>query len=75
MTDKIGSNQKEPLSEEDFLEEINEFVKSKGGQKKAAQELNISPQYLNDVLRGRRYIGKSIAEAMGRTIKRVYPRK
>lgn len=36
-----------------------------GSQKKAAQRLGISPQYLNDILRGRREISEAVAAKYG----------
>jgi transcriptional regulator with XRE-family HTH domain len=44
---------------------LGEFCASKGTAKAAAKEMGISPQYLSDLLRGRRDIPDRIAEFLG----------
>lgn len=44
---------------------IAETVQIEGSQKKAAERLGISPQYLNDILRGRREISEAVANKYG----------
>jgi hypothetical protein len=49
---------------ENPIEELESRV-SKSSQAYVANELGISPQYLNDVLRRRREVGKKILDALG----------
>jgi plasmid maintenance system antidote protein VapI len=43
-------------------------------QKKAAEELGVSSQFLNDVLRGRREISATLAKAMGYQRRTIFER-
>jgi hypothetical protein len=52
-------------SEAEFLRLIEGMVQTSGSQKITAQRLQVSPQYLNDVLHGRRDPGQKIYAAMG----------
>ena len=62
---------------EQILKEIRERCKNYGSQKDVAKSLNVSAQYLGDVLGGRREPGKSILLAMGFakvvTYRRLWP--
>lgn len=42
-----------------------EEVQAAGGQAKWAAQAGVSPQYVHDCLKGRRYIGQSISQALG----------
>lgn len=42
------------------------------GQKETAQEYGISPQYLNDVIRGRRTVGEKLARSLGFEVVRLF---
>lgn len=44
---------------------LREACKSAGGQKTWAETNHVSPQYVSDVLKGRRDPGSSICEALG----------
>ena len=44
---------------------LRQKVEAAGGQSACAKSLGVSAQYLSDCLKGRREIGKSIAEPMG----------
>lgn len=48
-----------------FIEVLRAFVGTHGSQKRAAHALVISPQYLNDILRGHREPSESVAAKMG----------
>lgn len=37
----------------------------KSSQKKLAEQIGISPQYLSDILKGRREVSESVAEKLG----------
>lgn len=50
---------------EHLLDDIRLGVRTTGSQKKVAESLGISPQYLNDVLAGRREISEALAERLG----------
>jgi len=41
------------------------LVLREGSQKKAAEALGVSPQYLNDIMRGRREISDAVAAKFG----------
>ncbi len=49
----------------ELLSRIREIVTRLGRQDMAAEHLGISPQYLSDVLHGRREISKNLAERLG----------
>lgn len=53
------------MNNDDFVEMLKEFVKKVGTQKQAAENLEISTAYLNDILHGRREPGRKIAAAFG----------
>ncbi len=44
---------------------ISNFIENQGSQKKAAEILGISPQYLNDIIMGRRPISDRVARKFG----------
>jgi DNA-binding transcriptional regulator YdaS (Cro superfamily) len=48
-----------------FVEMVKKYVERSGSQQTAASRLGVSPQYLNDVVHGRREPGARLAEAMG----------
>jgi DNA-binding transcriptional regulator YdaS (Cro superfamily) len=52
------------ITQDDLLTELRKRV-SVTTQKAVADELGISPMYMNDLLRGRRDISERIAEKMG----------
>lgn len=52
-----------PLSE--VIEDIQQLVLSLSTQKAVARHLHISPQYLGDVLRGRREPGPALLKRLG----------
>lgn len=47
--------------------EIYALVFALGSQKKAAAKIGISPQYLNDIIHGRREVSPQVAEFFGYT--------
>jgi plasmid maintenance system antidote protein VapI len=47
------------------LELIKQLVKQKGSQLKAARHLDISPQYIGDIIAGKREISQNVAAALG----------
>jgi hypothetical protein len=51
---------------------LRQRVEAAGGQSACAKALGISAQYLSDCLKGRREVGKSIAEPMGYKAVMVY---
>ena len=53
----------------DVIQELEKQVRRAGTQKDAATALGISPQYLNDLLQGRRDASDNILEKLG--LKRV----
>jgi DNA-binding transcriptional regulator YdaS (Cro superfamily) len=48
-----------------MLQKLREAVVRAGSQKAYAQSIGVSEQYVCDCLKGRRDIGKAIAEPMG----------
>jgi DNA-binding transcriptional regulator YdaS (Cro superfamily) len=58
---------------ENPIEELQRIVDA-GSQTEAAKSLGISPQYLSDVLLGRRAPGKKILAALGLQRRMVYER-
>ena len=44
---------------------ISNLIKDQGSQKQAAVILGISPQYLNDIIMGRRAISDRVARKLG----------
>jgi hypothetical protein len=53
------------LSPDEMRAELRKAVERAGSQKAYAASIGISEQYLCDCLKGRRDIGKSIAEPLG----------
>jgi phage portal protein BeeE len=53
------------LTEQEFVGELADYVQRCLNQRTAAKELGVSPQYLNDVLNGRRAPGEKLTRAMG----------
>lgn len=53
---------------------LNVIVRMHGSQKKAAAELGVSPQYLNDVLQLKREPGDKILRPLGLKRRLVYER-
>lgn len=53
------------VDREGIMQALREIVKEQGSQKAAAEALAISPQYLSDLLAGRRDVSKNLAERMG----------
>ena len=49
----------------DIIRVLKRHVKEAGSQKAAAEQLGISAQYLNDLLRGRREPSDSVLEKLG----------
>lgn len=49
----------------DILETIRARVEKAGSQRALASEIQVSPQYLNDVLNGRKEPGEGILRPMG----------
>ena len=56
---------KKVLSESDVLSLIAEACNQIGNQSRWARHAGVSPQYLTDVLRGRRSPGRAICNALG----------
>ena len=50
---------------EDIREMLREAIKKAGNQKRWAELAGVSPQYVSDVLKGRREPGESIAKMFG----------
>jgi hypothetical protein len=44
---------------------LQDVIAMEGGQRQAARLLNISPQYVNDVLQGRRDVSAELADRLG----------
>ncbi len=53
------------LSAEEMKELLRQSVEAAGGQSACAKKFGVSAQYINDCLRGRRDIGKSISVPLG----------
>jgi transcriptional regulator with XRE-family HTH domain len=47
------------------IEDLRKLVKSKGSQQAAADELGITPAYINDILKGRRNLSEAMLEKLG----------
>lgn len=54
-----------PITHEEALKRIRDLVKRSGSQVAAAKELNISPAFLGDILRGARPISDNVAQKLG----------
>lgn len=46
---------------------LKEYVREAGTQRAAAESLNITPQHISDLMRGRRDISENIAKQLGYT--------
>lgn len=53
------------LTELQIINELSLLSKAVGSDKKLAEKLGISPQYLSDILNGRRRVSQHIAKAIG----------
>ena len=53
------------ITKEKALERIKQMVKEMGSQTAVAKELNISPAYLGDILKGNRDISNQVAAKLG----------
>jgi len=60
------------LTQEQMTEQIRKIVKAAGSQFAAAQQMDISPAYLNDILKGRRAISDQLARRLGFRREMVY---
>jgi len=47
------------------MEELKHQIKTKGSQKAVAEEIDISPAYLGDILKGRRDLSDNVVEKLG----------
>lgn len=61
----IKSKTDGPSTVPEPLDVLREAVRVTGSQKAAASHLKVSPQYLSDVLRGRREISRELARKLG----------
>jgi hypothetical protein len=55
------------MNDTKVLERLKAYVEMCGSQVIAAEKLNISSQYMNDLLRGRRSVSENIANKFGFT--------
>jgi transcriptional regulator with XRE-family HTH domain len=53
------------ITEQQLTQLLRLAVERNGSQKVVASRLGISPQYLNDILRGRREPGEKVLKALG----------
>lgn len=53
------------LTEAEMLAVIEKRMKESATQKALADEIGVSPQYINDVIRGRREISNELAKKFG----------
>ena len=53
------------LTSQELIDEIRRRITETGQAKKLALELGFSPQYLSDVIQGRREIGEALAKKLG----------
>lgn len=53
------------LTEQEVLARLRRQVELKGSQRKWADAAGVTPQYVHDVLRGRRGIGAAVLTALG----------
>lgn len=60
------------LSQAEMRDKLRQYVAQFTSQARAAEELEITPPYLNDLLQGKRNISSAIAEKLGFTKKTVY---
>lgn len=57
--------QKRRKTEADLLKELTDMTAKRGGLTETAKRLEISIQYLSDVVYGRRRISQTLAERLG----------
>lgn len=50
---------------EDMLQILTNNIVNAGSQKKAAKKLGITPQYLCDIMKGKRLVSEDIAKQLG----------
>jgi len=60
------------MTEAEALERLHQSVKKAGGQKAWAQKHGVSPQFVCDVLHGRRGLTETICQAIGLIRETVY---
>lgn len=72
---KANHAQKSALSAEFMLQMLRTECAAAGGQKPWAAKHRVSPQYVSDVLLGRREAGRSILDALGLEKVVTYARK
>lgn len=60
------------LTEAQMLQRLKDFVAGAGSQRQASIKLGVSPQFMVDVLKGRRRVGPTIAGYFGLTIATCY---
>lgn len=53
------------MSESDVLQMLLKAIKKAGSQKEFADQHDISPQYVNDIVLGRRRPGNKVLQALG----------
>ena len=53
------------VTKEQFLQHVKRCVKTAGTQRELAAQWGLSPQYLSDVLAGRREPGRKLTNAAG----------
>lgn len=53
------------MEEKQVRKLLRDAVKEAGNQRAYAKQIGVSPQFLSDVLKGRRGISKAIGEALG----------
>lgn len=63
------------ITRADILAQIKELVAVEGSQRLAADTLDVSVQYLNDILHGRRDFGPRVLNALGLEAVVTYRRK
>lgn len=68
-------NRTDWVEEPELIATIESKVLTLGEKAKVARQLGVSPQYLADVLNGRRKIGPKLAAALGYTPATVYLEK
>jgi AraC-like DNA-binding protein len=63
------------LTKEQVIATLSKHLTRAGTQIRLAQEIGVSPQYLNDMLRGAREPGKKVLRFLGLERHRVYSEK
>ena len=64
----------ETLSQAELLRLLQQRVREAGSQRQVAQSIGVSPAFLSDVLKGRRYITGALLHWLGYREERVYKR-